>query len=292
MKYILRARLEPAAVFGLPDGDKIVIPIAPGGETTFASPPIDRITGKLAGYGTLSEFRKPVAAIDWTATIGTTAIRARDNFIALEIEADNPQAGLDAAMELLDRLCQCLSVRLGQRAFARLEAFEDDQGKPQVAHTRKTVPLFSATIYDLEGLKANLDTSFQWAVGADALARKALFYFEHAQLLHEFAQTLPLHSPHSAFSVNSAFLQLFKALTILLGDPAVDRDHQSRAKRLGLGGSFWMDRVKPLYKIRNENDVAHYSFETPGMTTGRNEFAQASVVFRDALEAYLAARLR
>jgi hypothetical protein len=105
-------------------------------------------------------------------------------------------------------------------------------------------------------------------------------------------QTLLPDGTNSGFQVvATAFLQMFKALVTIVGEPGVDGDHQQRAKRLGLGADFWVSRVKPLYKIRNESDVAHYSLRTNDFSAAHAQFIAASVVFRDALTAYVSLRL-
>jgi hypothetical protein len=55
------------------------------------------------------------------------------------------------------------------------------------------------------------------------------------------------------------FLQYWKALTAIVGDPSGDRDHQSRPTKLGLGRQFFRQVVRPLTEIRDNFDVAHIS---------------------------------
>ena len=148
--------------------------------------------------------------------------------------------------------------------------------------------MFSAVIYNTNELAGRLETAFRWTVRVDDRARKALLYGEHGFLLSEFAQTLPLMSAHASFSWGMAFLQLFKALTTILGEPGTDKDYQRRATRLGLPSDFWSTRVKELYSVRNDDDVAHYSLELPddrGVMVGR--FGQPASIFKDALAAYI-----
>lgn len=287
MQFILRAKLFPSAIFGLPDGDKIVIPVGADDKTTLTSPVLDARTGKIVGYGTLSEFRKPIDAVNARKSAEKVSVELRDNFVSIKFDSLGAQEALDHATELLDRFCQCISVQAGQRVSAFLESFEDGDGNPQPAYARKTVPLFSATTYNLKQLQGQLGVAFEWATVSDERAAKALFYFEHAQLLEEFSKTLPLHSPHAAFSMATAFLQMFKGLVTIVGEPGVDSDHQRRAKQLGLGGDFWGSRVQPLCKIRNDNDVAHYSLEKPDLMDAHRQFSAAARVFRDAFAAYM-----
>ncbi len=290
MVFTLRARLNPPAIFGLPDGDKIVLPIGPEEKTTLVSPTLDARTGKIAGYGTLSMFRKPEEALLLNVPTRDGAAHFRDNFVSVQIESPTAQEAFDEAERLLERVAQCLGVQVGQRVHVTLESFEDDAGLPHPAYVRKTVPLFSATVYNLLQLSRQLDAAVKWAGIADDRAKKALFYFEHAQLLEGFSKTLALHSPHAAFSMATAFLQMFKALVTIIGEAGVDSDYQRRAKQMGLGNDFWSSRVQPLYRVRNDSDVAHYSLLTPDPMEAHRRFNEASGVFRDVLAAYM--RLR
>ena len=106
-------------------------------------------------------------------------------------------------------------------------------------------------------------------------------------MLQEFSETHPLSSPHAAFSRALAFLQLFKALTAIVGDPSSDRDYQSRCRKLGLPKDFWQTKAKPLYEIRNDDDVAHYSHSFPEPGAFLTQYSQAVVVFREALSAHM-----
>jgi hypothetical protein len=251
---------------------------------------LDARTGKISGHGTLSEFRKPHDALDVSVSEADVSIKVRDNFVSVHIESETAQEAFDLAADVLDRLCQCISVQTGQRVSSRPESFEDALGNAHAAYTRKTVPLFTATIYNLRQLQAQLCTAFQWSMIEDERAKKALYYFEHAHLLSEFSKTLPVHSPHAVFSLATAFLQMFKALVTIIGESGKDADYQRRAKQLGLAEDFWTSRVKPLYKIRNDGDVAHYSLATPELAAAYRQFSDAGGVFRDAFAAFMASR--
>lgn len=53
------------------------------------------------------------------------------------------------------------------------------------------------------------------------------------------------------------FLQYWKAIAVIIGDPSRDRDHQERPKKLGLGRHFFRQRIHPMNELRNNFDVAH-----------------------------------
>lgn len=286
-RYRFLFRLGPPAYFGLPDGEKLVVPVEAGG--TISSPVLDTRTGHKVSHGSLSRYRTPESALAANLQIGDHSIKLSDNFLEVWTQSPDPQDATSKTIAYVDLFVQSLSSMYGERFFASLMAIEDEHGNPQsVAAIPRTVPFFTATIYNTQELSERIGVAATWAQTADAVAQKALFYFEHACLLEEFSSSLTLSSPHASFSRALAFLQLFKALTSIIGDPSTDRDYQSRCKRLGLQKDFWEVKAKPLYEIRNEQDVAHYSHSLPqpGMFLGH--YRQAVAVFREALGAHMA----
>lgn len=283
-------RLAPASYFGLPDGDRVVVPVRPGGQ--LVGPVLDTRTGQLVSHGTLSQYRSPEAAAATSLVAGEFSVSLSDNFLHVTAAGADAQNAADCVVPYTDLLVQSLTALYGQRFSASFLSVEDDRGFPQrVLIGPSTRQLFRATIYNTQEVAERVGTAATWAASVDAVAQKALFYFEHACLLQEFSETLPLSSPHAVFSRALAFLQLFKALTAIVGDPSSDRDYQSRCKRLGLGKDFWQVKAKPLYDIRNDDDVAHYSHAFPEPGAFLAQYAQAVVVFREALSAHMSSRV-
>lgn len=287
-RFRLLFQLSPPSVFGLPDGMTIVVP----GSTEprqVAGPVLDTRTGHIVAHGTLSEYRQPTQALDVPALdIGPCQASVRDNFLDVTVDAADAQQAAGTVLLHLESLLQGMSVLFGQLFSANLLVVEDERGNPQKMRlTPHKIQLFKATVFNIGELAKRLDTAAAWAKYGDDRTRKALFYSEHAALLSQFADTLPVDSPHVAFSHAMAFLQLFKALTTLLGDPSVDRDYQSRFRRLGLPPDYWNQRAKPLYTVRNDDDVAHYSRDMPDARTFREQYGAAMNVFREVLDAHV-----
>jgi hypothetical protein len=241
------------------------------------------------GHGSLSEYRRSEEAI--RAQFSDRAVRAsfEDNFMAVEIDVPDAKAAYGAAQAFAELFAQGLAVQFGIRVRAEFLFLEDDRGVPQRVPKSYQIP-FGATWYNLAETRERLGTAFRWAIAADDRSRKAMLYFDHACLLADFAWTLPLTKPHAAFSYALAFLQLFKALAAIVGEPGVDRDYQRRAADLGLPTDFWSSRVKPLYLIRNDEDVAHYSLQQPEPGAFPSRFRDAAGVFKEALSAYFKRR--
>lgn len=287
--YRFLFRLGPPGFFGLPDGNKVVLPAQPAG-TQLLGPVLDTRTGQLVSHGTLSQYRPPSQALAANIKTHGLSLSINDNFLEVITDAETAQIATDRVLPYLDLFLQSLSSMYGDRFLASLLSTEDAHGVPQAAWTGpKAVQLFQATFFNTEELQERVTVAANWAAISDTAAKKALFYFEHACLVNEFAQTLPLTSPHAAFSRALAFLQLFKALTSIVGDPSSDRDYQSRCKRLGLAKDFWQVKARPLYEIRNDEDVAHYSHNFPEPDAFLAKYSQAVSVFREALDAHMKA---
>jgi hypothetical protein len=281
-------KLSPPAVFGLPDGDKVVIPTTKAGEhRKLVGPTLDVRSRVLVSHGTLPQYRGDPEAVHVDLVAGALRLVANDNFVRVFADTANANEAYAAAMELVELVCQGMAAQVGVRFSAEHLSVQDANGTPQGVERPGALKFLNAAIYNTSELQKRLETAFAWAARIDDRGRKALLYLEHGCLLSEFADTLPIFSPHASFSWALAFLQLYKALTTLLGEPGTDRDYQSRAGRLGLPSDFWLKRVKELYEVRNDEDVAHYSLKDPHPGAMQNRFGQAAAVFKDAFAAYM-----
>lgn len=287
--FRLAFRLQPPGPFGLPDGDRVVVSTMEGGRE-IVGPAIDTRTGQVASHGTLSQYRSPEQAVDLSIASHTSELTLTDNYLRLSVDADSAQDAVDTAIPLADRLSQALSALHGTRFSATYLSTEDKLGNPQPVRARPQQLLrFEVTVFNTAELCDRVRTAFAWAENADAPARKALLYFEHACLLQEYSSTLQPLSTHASFTQALAFLQLFKALTSIVGEPGTDRDYQRRSATLGLAADFWQTKVKPLYTVRCEEDVAHYSREMPEPGVFLRRYGEAAAVFNEALSAYMSA---
>lgn len=282
--YRIQFQILPAAPFGLPDGDKVVLPAGP---RSIAGPVIDTRTGVIANHGTLPVYRTEEQALALDHSVGQVRLEIRDNFGSLWIASDSLEFASRDGRAVVERLCRSLSTIYGLRFSAELQFIEDADGVPRRWSNPQFIQLGSFVTFNLEELSTNIRKALGWAELADSTVQKALLYAEHACLLNEYAASDESFSVHAAFSRSLAFLQLFKALTTILGDPSSDRDHQSRFRTFGLPADFWERRVKPLYKIRNDSDVAHYSIDAPDPLGFATTFGHAVVVLREALDAHV-----
>jgi hypothetical protein len=121
----------------------------------------------------------------------------------------------------------------------------------------------------------------------DPRLSKSLMYREHAAFLFETRLRVGFFTPHFSFLLTSAYLNMWKAITTILGDPSIDSDYQSRFLNFGLPKGYWDGHVRPLKKIRGDVDVAHYSLETDTIPIVEGAFGAAGQVCKAVLKAYV-----
>jgi hypothetical protein len=282
--FRLQYVLQPTAPFGLPDGSKIVLPAGP---QQISSPVIHMKSGAISSHGTLPKYRDDSARLQGRFGEGVPALTLLDNFAVLSVDADSPQNAFELGQATVERVCQSMSVQTGQRFSATLQFIEDEKENVSIPSPPTVLSLGTTTTYNLQELHEQFGRAFAWATRADDRATKALLYTESAFVLNDFAQSHGPLSRQASFLRGLAFLQLFKALGVILGEKGKDRDYQRRFRELGLPPEFWTDRVEPLYRVRNDEDVAHYSLEPPDVARFAADFGKALAVLREALGAHL-----
>src|SRR3954463_15055246 len=121
--YRLQYVFSPTAPFGLPDGDKLVLPAGP---RTFVSPSIHFKSGAISSHGTLPEYRAADQALAARVGDESCALALDDNYGVLTLEADSAQRAYELGNPIIERLCHGLSIQTGQRFSAVLQFIEDD----------------------------------------------------------------------------------------------------------------------------------------------------------------------
>lgn len=282
--YTLLFRVGPPGLFGLPDGQKMVVDSETGSAGT--GPVIDTRTGNVVSYGQLSRFRAPDEALALDCPLGQGSLSVVDNLFRLRVDADDQRKAIELGTSLLDQLVRLLSVEYGGLFPYETLQIESDTGVLQVRPGPRHLVLFEGTIYSISGLRDTILEAASLGSLSDDTLSQALVYHEHAQWLFSLRAGLPLLSPHFAYVVTSAYLHLWKTITAILGDPAKDRDYQSRYRTYGLSKNFWADRVKPIRDVRNDQDVAHYSLELDAIERVERSFGDAHEVCKVVIRAY------
>lgn len=282
MKFSAVFEIGPAAVFGLPEDGMTVLPASPG---EYVGDSYDTWTGAKAGHGTLSAYRALDQAVQADLRVADSSVRFNDNFATIEEEADNAGEAYREATNRIDRLLQHLSLTQGRVFEWRpVSLVSEDR---QVHPVPTFIQLVRVTTYDLGALSRDLANAAGYSVIDDARLSRAMEYYEQALLLFERrARIVQVWSRQHAQLISSIFLNLWKALTTIAGDPSRDRDHQRRYRRLGLDSAFYASRIKHLHDLRNEFDVAHYSLDELTIRRVESEFGDAKKSVEEVLKRY------
>ena len=280
-----RWTIEPAAHFGLPEAGKTVVPALV--ETPVTSGIFDTRTGKRVRYGTLSEYRNESTINPLRIVLAGLPVLLVDNILEIEADLGEAQATYEHMQAAASALCRSMTVHYAQIFSAHFQSFQDPDGNPVPVRRVSTYVLLRATIYNLDTLRTNFISAAAWVELRDSRSDKALVYFEHACTLRDFAASQEPRSLHAGMTQALAFLQLYKALTLLLGERGTDKDYQRRFRKLGLPKSFLAERVDPLYTIRCDADVAHYSENMPDGPAFESHFEAAAKTFGEVFVSYM-----
>jgi hypothetical protein len=286
MRFLLACEITPPSPFGLPDGDVLVFP-APGGQ--FVGPTVHSRAGVKFSHGTLPVYRSLESKLHTVSSPGDVRLTFSDNGLEVQFEAGDRSTALDAGLAIVDQFLQRLALEHGRHFKARPLFLEDEQ--------QNLVPLpitlfgGTVTVFDLKELRGQIETAAVHLFVEDERLRKALDYYEHALFLSSSAPDPDGFSPSNRTAghlLAAAFLFLWKALSVVVGDPSIDNDYQSRYRDLGLDHKFFADTIEGIRRRRNDDDVAHYRLDDEGLEAVKQEFNVAKVAVRDVIKAYLA----
>ena len=285
MRITALFRIDPPAMFGLPDGDKFVHPTTEDAPLNFYGPTLDARTGQIVGHGSLPVYRQAEDAIADTLHTPEADFTFNDNFVTVRVEAPSLADGAARAGKALTRLLQHVMVEQGTFLASTLLQAESDSGEIRAAN--RPVRLMKATVFSLRRLRSHLQIAERRASAEDARLERALVYCEHGHFLFStHTDIAPFASAHAQFLVASAFLSLWKAITSILGEPGTDRDYQRRYRSYGLPDDYWTAKVAPLKRVRDSADVAHYELDVTAIHEVQGAFPQADAIAREVIAAY------
>ena len=277
-------------MFGVPDGDKI---ISPGGgmfrDHTF------NIHGEIVDYGTLSQYRSEDEAISISTQIGSHQLEVKDNIFRLHVEADNQFDARKAAREIFDQFILHLTLQRVTLYRAKLIQLQGVGGRIYPEPQGNSTGFY---FYNLRKMGRGIHQAASRADLQEQKLQKALAYYQHAHFLyHSYFSSRrnaisyrqsgdePLYS--LSLAITSAYLNIWKSITTILGDPSSDRDYQSRFRTFGFPKNYWTDEIKPLYDVRNSYDVAHYSLNPDAFEQVHQAYSKAERVCRDCILKYI-----
>lgn len=282
MKFSFAIRVLPPAPFGLPEEGMTVLPAGP---RQLASPMVHTRAMQLFSHGTLSEYRKDSEQLKASLELAGVHAEIQDNFWMVSAESGSKEEARQKVVSVLDRWMHYLSTAIG-RTFSYEELFIESENEQVHRRPKLTqVPMLAVTMYNLGEMRSRVEEGFAVAVRPDPRLDKAYTYIGIALQLRDEATRLALLTPSVAILWGMAFLQLWKAITVIVGDPKLDSDHQRRHRTYGLPHDFWKTDLDPLYRVRGEADVAHYRLEQ-GVSGAKASFGKALTVARRVLRAY------
>jgi len=281
VKFEVVFEVNPSGAFGVPEEDKTVLPALPGeyaGDTIYG-PAMIRV-----GYGTLSRYRLPEEAINEEINILDFPGRITDNFIFLNVEAETSSEAYKMATAALDTFMRHLS--LNQRRVFSYKILYSVSSDGKLYPPPKSIK-FSITLYNLEKLRQDIRAAQYFASLSDSRLNKALQYFEHAIFLYERRDRIAeIFSRHYYFLIAAVFLNLWKAVATIIGDPSKDPDYQRRYKKYGFDYKFFQQKIERLRKFRNDYDVAHYCISSDSIKEIEKNYNEALSTTVEVLTRY------
>jgi hypothetical protein len=257
MKFEITFAIYPEGVFGVPEERGTVLPARAG---TYTGAPIRTATLTIVGYGSLSEYRQEYEAIALPLHLGNIEGRIQDNFMFFQTEAITYREAYDTVVHVLERFLQHLSVNQRRPFTYKPLIIEAEDGK--LYPVPKILSLGRVTHYNLGQLCKDIQEAETACFVQDAILDRALQYFEHALLLYEKrSQIADALSRHYRYLIAAVFLNLWKAVSVIVGDPSHDCDYQRHYRQFGFDYQFFTSKIQHLNTLRNSYDVAHYSLD-------------------------------
>ena len=288
--------VEPPGIFGLEEPGRTILPSEEGLEAV--GPVLDTRTMNIVGWGTQSVLRALDKKLDLHFDVDGVTFRFSDNFLFASVLGQSPEEAASKLIPVLKRLVLYLSF--AQNTFIRYSLVQATDKVGKRIPIPKAVELASIRVYGLENLRKQL-TKFESAsrtVYSDIQLCKALEYFDKGLLFHELLED-PRYSALNPFDPLSlsetslraeAFLNFWKVLSLILGERREGKRFQSFYKKLRISDEEFQQNIKPLYKVRNDYDVAHSQRQaklaTPNVVT-REHLASCHKEAKNLIQRYI-----
>ncbi len=285
--YLILFKFGNPGLFGLPDGDATVMMSANSSESD--SDVINMRSGHIIAYGAFSRYREPGDALTFACELGIGTLSVNDNFFRVSIPARDKRSALQQATSLIDEISRFLCVEYGCLFPYQVLQVDSPDGEVDSQLTPGSLQLLRVTFYDLDKLRISIQEAANRAGLGDEKLSKALLYHEHAVLLYSLQSQLPHGSPHQSYVITSAYMHIWKSVTVILGDPANTndrRDYQRRFRKYGLKRGYWEEKVKSILNIRNSDDVAHYTLDNEAHERVKRSIGSAIKVSKEVMHAY------
>ncbi len=283
MKFNFIIEIHPAGVFGIPEGETLVLPAGTTGE--IIGDIYHTKTFKKTGHGQLSKYRDSKDSITLKLSLPEVNCTFIDNFLHLTIEAENATVAYYNASLLLKNLLQHFALSYKLFFSYRVIVIQDENDNVYPVPESKTIS--SLRMYNLKHLKEELTKLKSYSGIKDEKLSKALQYYEHALFLLEGRdEATDSHLRHSRYVLSAVILNLWKAMTTITGDPANDRDHQSRYKQFNLTYNFYKSKIEDFTNFRNSCDIAHYEITNKHLKEIEESIGKYKAITEEVLTAY------
>lgn len=255
MKFEIRYKIFPEGVFGVPQDGMTVYPTS---EEQIFSDTIHSRSGKKTGYGTLSRYRSEEVKLISEFPFMDCKFKLNDNFLLIETEDKQPVEAYAKSQLAINFFIKNLNVNQGRLFSAEPIYIESESG--DVFEVPKSTQIASVTTYHLKKLKEDINEIEKYDKLFEPRLIKALDYFEHSLLLFEKRNLIADYiSAHNKIFISSIFLNIWKCVTTIVGDPSRKSDkYQKRYREIGFDKNF-KDDIDKLKELRDNYDVAHYS---------------------------------
>lgn len=286
MRFRVLFELHPASVFGVPEEGVTVLPAGPG---QYVGDAFHSRTGIRVGYGVLSQYRSDSEQLSLEFERDDFAVEITDNYAWVSTTQQSALLALSHARSVVSALLERLALTAGRNFTARarlIETYGDADADQEVP---APLELVRVTMYDIESLRTNVIAAVGLLTVADDRLHRALDYLRHAMWL--FDQRAGITDPgdrNGELLVSASFLNMWKSVTSVVGDPSVRRDgFQRRYRDFGIEPEYFETKVLRLKELRDDYDIAHYTLDTRALDQVEAEYGEARSIALEVLRRYV-----
>jgi hypothetical protein len=281
--------IQPASMFGVPQEGVTVVPTSTDGKRQIVGATLHSRAGVLVGYGSLSEYRPDDHVVGVDRQWDDCALRLSDNFLWITLDAESPGLAYARAQHAADVFAKHLALEKRTPVTLKPILLQDAAPDGAVYPLPLVISLGSTTVYSIAEMQEVATRAAQYCTESDEKLSRALDYYTHSLWLFAARGMVTDEGPLSRNEqvlISSAFLNAWKAVTTILGDPSADRDHQRRHRDIGFGKEFSYDKVKRLTGLRNDYDVAHYSLRGDALEEVKAHYGEAIRIAAEVIDQY------
>jgi hypothetical protein len=283
-QYRLVFELHPAYAFGIPSSDHQVAPVYDPPLLSYDANSGEQFITRPDGSPTMRRKDERLVA---QFSVNSIQFSIEDVFCTITIDAPGQDSAVAHAYEAIVDLFLMYAMKLDQISFqvtpSLRHVVQIDLPRPSSLTT--SAQTFHAYDNAETGSRILATSTLLDGVSIDRKLRRSMRYLGLGDAL---TSVLPPGASDDQLQIALPlrFLQYWKALTTIVGDPSSDKDHQSRASKLGLGRSFFRQRVKPMHTIRDRYDVAHAQSGREERVVSHEDVVECRSVATQAMQAY------